>query len=405
MKKLSPSYILAGISSLAAIISFLLIRKYFGGETADGLAQSLCDVVSESGSCSKVSESSISAIRGVPVLGDLPIALFGFAFYGFIAYLFVRSEQKSENKEGYLLLAFYLLVIAFVIDLGLFSASVFYIDAVCGLCAVTWISTLILAGGTFFLIKDYSDKSIKKASSVFQPEGLNLYIIVLLFLAVGQVGGKSFHDSLVDGEHTGVAQIQKQLAEYEKAPVVPIDLPGSSIQGDPNAPITIVKFADFNCGHCMDTSHILKRILRDYPGLVKIVYKNFPLDANCNKLVQSPRPDASSCVAASAAICADKQNKFPLMYEGLYRNTENRIAHSPASVLSLAQQEGLDMNQFRSCLSSPAVRTQINKEVDDAAKVEIHSTPSLFINNKPIRSGTPNEAFLRALIESLIKKV
>ncbi|WP_367898155.1 thioredoxin domain-containing protein [Leptospira sp. WS58.C1] len=405
MKKLSHSYILAAISGIAAFISFLLIRKYFGGETADGLAQSLCDAVSETGSCSKVSESSISAIRDVPWFGDLPIALFGFAFYGFVTYLFIRSEKNPENREGYLLLSFYILLLGLVVDLGLFSASVFYIDAICGLCAATWILTLILVVGTFFQIKNYQDKSLKKAFSVFQLEGLNTYIVVLLFLAAGQIGGKSFHDSLVDGEHTGVAQIQKQLADYEKAPVVSIDLQGSSIQGDPNAPITIVKFADFNCGHCMDTSHILKRVLRDYPGLVKIVYKNFPLDANCNRLVQSPRPDASSCVAASAAICADKQNKFPAVYEGLYRNTENRIAHSPASVLSLAQQEGLDMNQFRACLSSPAVRNQINKEVDDAAKVEIHSTPSLFINNKPIQSGTPKEAFLRALIESLIKKV
>ncbi|TGK03184.1 protein-disulfide isomerase [Leptospira langatensis] len=405
MKKLPSNYILAVVSAVAAFISFLLIRKFFGGQAGDGVAQAICDALSDSGSCDKVSESSISAIRGVPIFGDIPIALFGFVFYGFITYLFVRSELNKEGAKGYLLFSFYLLLLALVVDVVLFSISVFYIDAICGLCAVTWTCTVLLTAGTFLQIRDFGDKSPKIIPSVLKTEGLNVYIAILALLVVGQIGGKSLNNSLVEGEHGGLSQIQKQLADYEKAPLLAIDTKGASFQGDPNAPITIVKYADFNCGHCMHTSHILKKVLRDYDGIVKVVYKNFPLDASCNRLVQAPRPEASSCVAASAAICADKQKKFAIMYDDLYKDTENQVMHTPSTVLSLAQQEGLDMNQFRSCLSSPAVRDQINKEVDEADKLQIHSTPSLFINNKAIQSGTPNEQFLRALIESLIKKV
>ncbi len=405
MKKLPSNYILAVISGIGAIVSFLLIRKYFGGQAGDGVAQALCDALSDTGSCNKVSESAISAIRNIPWIGDLPIALFGFVFYGFISYLFVFSEIKKEEGEGYLVLAFYLLVLGLVVDLGLFLVSVFYIDAICGLCAVTWVTTLVLVAGTFIQIKDVTNKSPSRIYSVVSKEGLNTLIVILGASVIGLIGGKSFHNSLVDGEHGGLSQIQKQLSDYEKAPTLSIDIKGASFQGDPNAPITIVKFADFNCGHCMHTSHILKKILRDYDGVVKVVYKNFPLDGTCNRLISSARPEASSCVAASAAICADKQKKFPNMYDALYKNTENQVMHTLSTVLGQAQELNLDMNQFRSCLSSVTVRDQINKEVDEADKLEIHSTPSLFINNKAIQSGTPKEEFLRALIENLIKKV
>lgn len=405
MKKLPSNYILSALAAIGAVISFFLIRKYFGGQGGDGVAQALCDALSETGSCNKVSESAVSAIRNVPFFGDIPIALFGFVFYGLLAFLFVRSETQKEESVKYLLLAFYLLIVGFVIDLGLFATSVFYIDAVCGLCAATWAVTVLLLVGTYIQIRDIKDKSPAQLIPSISKEALNYVIVILGALVIGLIGGRSFTNSLVEGEHTGLSRIQKQLSDYEAAPTVSIDIKGASFQGDPNAPITIVKFADFNCGHCMHTSHILKKILRDYDGVVKVVYKNFPLDGSCNRLISSPRPEASSCVAASAAICADKQKKFPAMYDSLYKNTENQVMHTLSTVLAQAQDLKLDMNQFRSCLSSVAVKDQINHEVDEADKLQIHSTPSLFINNKPIESGTPKEEFLRALIENLIKKI
>lgn len=51
------------------------------------MGETICNALSESGSCDKVSESAYSAIRNVPGLGDLPIALFGFLFYGFVGFL------------------------------------------------------------------------------------------------------------------------------------------------------------------------------------------------------------------------------------------------------------------------------------------------------------------------------
>ncbi|WP_061247862.1 thioredoxin domain-containing protein [Leptospira alstonii] len=405
MSQLSKNKISIILSVLGLILSFLLIQKYYGDPSSVG--ETLCNALSESGSCDKVSESSYSAIRNVPILGDLPIALFGFLFYGFVGFLFVFSEIKKETAEANLRLAFYVLILGFVADLGLFIISVGVIKALCGLCAATYVVTIALLAVNFPDFKSLSDKSVRAVLNSLSGNALNFLIVILSFFVLGLYGGKISTGGarLVSGAANGEKSIQEQLKEFETTPTVPIDLKDAPVVGDPNAPITIVKYADFNCGHCMHTSKILKSFLSEYDGIIKVAYKNFPLDGNCNRLVGRKSPEASSCVAASAALCANQQNKFYPVYTGLYDDNEAGVMHTAVTVTRLAEKSGLKMDQFRACMGSPKIRDQINREVDEAEKLKINSTPTLFINNKPLpKSGTPDADFLRQLIHRLINQ-
>ncbi|MGQ2825432.1 vitamin K epoxide reductase/DsbA family protein, partial [Leptospira kirschneri] len=358
-----------------------------------------------SGSCDKVSESAYSAIRNVPGLGDIPIALFGFLFYGFVGFLFVLSEIKKESAEANLRLAFYVLILGLTADLGLFLLSVGVIKALCGLCVATYVVTILLLAVNFSAFKSLSDKSVGAVLNSLNGNFFNFIIVILSFFVLGLYGGKISTNGarLVSGTANGEKSISEQLKEFGTTPAVSIDLKDVPVVGDPNAPITIVKYADFNCGHCMHTSKILKSFLSEYNGIIKVAYKNFPLDGNCNRLVGRKAPEASSCVAASAALCANEQKKFYPVYTGLYDDNEAGVMHTAVTVTRLAEKNGLNMDQFRSCMSSIKIRNQINREVDEAEKLKINSTPTLFINNKPLpKSGTPNVDFLHQLIRQLI---
>ncbi|AKP24588.1 Vitamin K epoxide reductase family protein [Leptospira interrogans serovar Manilae] len=403
MNQFSKNKISIILSVLGLIFSFLLIQKYYGDPSSVG--ETICNALSESGSCDKVSESAYSAIRNVPGLGDLPIALFGFLFYGFVGFLFVLSEIKKESAEANLRLAFYVLVLGLVADLGLFLLSVGVIKALCGLCAATYGVTIALLIVNFPTFKSLSDKSIGTVLNSLNGNFFNFIIVILSFFVLGLYGGKISTGGarLVSGAANGEKSISEQLKEFGTTPTVSIDLKDVPVVGDPNAPITIVKYADFNCGHCMHTSKILKSFLSEYNGIIKVAYKNFPLDGNCNRLVGRKSPEASSCVAASAALCANEQKKFYPVYTGLYDDNEAGVMHTAVTVTRLAEKNGLNMNQFRSCMSSTKIRDQINREVDEAEKLKINSTPTLFINNKPLpKSGTPNVDFLHQLIRQLI---
>ncbi|MBE7412002.1 MAG: thioredoxin domain-containing protein [Leptospiraceae bacterium] len=406
MKKEIRILLVVGVvmAVIGCILSGILILEYF--EPGNKIGGTLCSANNDISACTKVAVSPYSGFRDIPLLGDIPVALLGFIFYGFAGTVFVlayRSEESEQNTHLSFLL--FTLGLGVVADIGLLIVSMFLIKTVCTLCVYTYFVTFALFGITFVIVQ----KDGLKMDSIFtgfSKQKVPYFLIVCAFFAVGHIFGNSVkpsHSHSISDESERKKKIENDLKMYGNAPKVDIDTKSYPFAGDKNAPITIVKYADFNCGHCMHTSHILKMILAEYTGIVKVVYKNFPLDGNCNRFVQRLMPDASSCVAASASICADRQGKFMPVYSGIYSDTEKGVMHTISSVTQIASSSGLNMGQFQKCMGSNDTREQILKEVEEAGKLKIESTPSLFVNNKPIPSGTPDVDFLRELIKQLMK--
>lgn len=410
LKKFNIIGIIVTIIGLSLCI--LLIQEFFG--SAGGLAKSLCSATGDGDSCSKVADSSWSGFRGVPILGDIAVAHIGFTFYGLCGFLFFSIlKANEEDKKGFVSLLFLLSVLAIFIDVILLIISVTQIKTVCILCALTYVVTLSIFAISFVQAKSYlgqegiMDQIKLRVGKNIATNVLNYTIIVLLFYACGiGIARMSKTDSNDQGPdpEANKAYLQSKVDAFEKRSSVNINLSQAPMIGSPQAPITIVKYADFNCGHCMHTSHILRQLLAEYPNQIKIYYKNFPLDGTCNPLVQRKDPSASSCIAASAALCANKQGKFKEVYTGLYNDTENGIRHTISSVKEVAVKAGTNVQQLQSCMGSTEIQNFILQEVKEGEVLNIQSTPSLYVNNKPLDPGTPNPNFLKALVEHLLQK-
>ena len=78
-----------------------------------------------------------------------------------------------------------------------------------------------------------------------------------------------------------------------------IDLSNEPVKGNPEAKVTIIEFSDFNCPACKGAVQVVERILNEYNGKVKLVFKNYPLASH-----------EGSFVAAMAAECAHEQGRF-----------------------------------------------------------------------------------------------
>ena len=390
-KKIDLNLFAIILSAAGAALSALLTIEYFGG--ASGVVHALCGAEN---SCHTVSQSDFSAIRNFPVLGDIPIAVFGFTFYGFLAYIFylARSTESQQAKGIYRDISFYLISLGLVVDIGLLGISVFVIGAVCNLCASTYAVTLFL-----FLISLYLKRYITEEDVEQEIENVSLnrwnYTLVILFLfTIGMTLGRL---------SAGGSNTASVFDEFDKSPKLGIETAGAPVLGDPNAPVTIVKFADFNCGHCMKASKVLRVLLSSYKGIVRVVYKNFPLDGSCNQYVERKQPGASSCVAALGAICADRQGKFKNVYAALYDNNEKGIMHSTASVIEVAANAGVNMDKFRKCMSSPDASKQLDFEIEQAMKLKINSTPSMFVNDKALPPGAHDYEFMQSVVNHIMK--
>jgi protein-disulfide isomerase len=169
---------------------------------------------------------------------------------------------------------------------------------------------------------------------------------------------------------------------------VTIPVAGAPVTGPANAPITLVEFSDFQCPYCSAAVAQLKEVLKMYPTQVKLIFKQFPLETH-------PQAD----LAAAAAVAAQKQGKFWALHDAMFAHPEDL---SRKGILSLAQQNGLNINQFENDMDSTAVRETVVRDVQDGNQAGVEGTPSLFINGQRYNGPITAEA-LKAIISGRLQ--
>jgi len=160
-----------------------------------------------------------------------------------------------------------------------------------------------------------------------------------------------------------------------------ISLDDDPIRGDPNAPITIVEFSDYQCPFCArfytQTLPLLKEEYIDQ-GKVNFVYRDFP--------IQSIHPNALS--AAVAAECADDQQKYWEYHDMLFERQNSWAKLDNDSVISTfskySTELGLEQEQFDACLGSGKYLQEVQNDLNDGRNYQVTGTPGFFIGNEKI---------------------
>jgi protein-disulfide isomerase len=159
-------------------------------------------------------------------------------------------------------------------------------------------------------------------------------------------------------------------------------------QGKPEAPVTIVEFADFQCPYCRSSADVLKAVLKKHPDDVRLVFRNLPL--------QNVHPNAAT--AAAAAVCADRQHMFWAMHDAMY---DDQKALSEPALRSTAERLGLNGAEFASCIASPDAKAAVDADAKAADDLAIGGTPYFFINGRPLNGTVPEEQFEAIISEEL----
>jgi protein-disulfide isomerase len=163
---------------------------------------------------------------------------------------------------------------------------------------------------------------------------------------------------------------------------------GAPFQGTENAPITIVKFEDFQCPFCKQAQAVFTTVLSRYNGKVRLVHKDMPLD--------SIHPAAR--LASEAARCAQDGGKFWQFHDKLY---EHAPKHTIDELRSYAKEVGLKQSTFAECLSSGKFKAAIQKDVSEGAQLGITGTPTFFINGRELSGVQSFEAISQIIEEEL----
>lgn len=174
---------------------------------------------------------------------------------------------------------------------------------------------------------------------------------------------------------------------------------GSPILGNPDAPITIVEFGDYQCEMCYKWFHDTKpAIVQDFidSGKVNLVFVDLAFLGQ-----DSPK-------AAQATYCAEDQGKYWDYHNLLYTSQEhvdNGWANSER-LKAFAFSLGLDMDLFESCIDSGKYSKRVSYNIDEARKHGANATPTFFVidsdgNQIKIPGAQPYSTF-KKVIDSMI---
>lgn len=255
-------------------------------------------------------------------------------------------------------------------------------------------------------VEPVSEPSQKKST----PMGLIVALVAVVAVAAFFAG--SYFSSL-DSDTVTQSELEDAISRLEAkldrvqvqpsaaAPPQPLRISADDdpVRGDPNAPITIIEFSDFQCPFCA-RFHVqtLPSLMEEYinTGKVNFVYRDFP--------IQSIHPNALP--AAVAAECANEQGKYWEYHDTLFEKQSSwaRLDSNTAiaTFTQYAQDIELEMEQFNSCLASGKYLQEVQNDLSDGRDYEITGTPGFFIGNDKIgfvklNGAQPFESFKRII--------
>lgn len=168
------------------------------------------------------------------------------------------------------------------------------------------------------------------------------------------------------------------------------------IRGAKTAKITLVEFSDLECPFCKRIHPTMQRLLQEYDGKVRWVYRHFPLRSLHSKAAKE----------AEATECAGEQGKFWEYVDKIFEVTPSNDGLDSAQLPSLAEQVGLNRKKFEDCLASGKYASRVSQDEQDAVAAGGRGTPHTVILTSdgkkiPVSGALPFEQF-KSIIDPLL---
>ena len=165
------------------------------------------------------------------------------------------------------------------------------------------------------------------------------------------------------------------------------EIKGAPMKGAKDAPVTIVQFSDFQCPFCSRVEPTVAKVMDEYKGKVRVVWRDLPLPFHPNAMP-----------AAIAARAAGEQGKFWEMHDKIFADQ----AHMDrATYEKYAGELGLNMGKFKAALDANKGKEAIEADSAAGGKIGARGTPAFFINGKFLSGAQPFESFKAKIDEEL----
>lgn len=181
----------------------------------------------------------------------------------------------------------------------------------------------------------------------------------------------------------------RDLGVRQIDPNAPLPEATGYLLGNPEAPVKVIEFADFECPACerfftLSEPDVKKRLVET--GIVSYRFMDFPLPIHAN-----------TWHASNAAACANEQGKFWEMHDALFSTQDqwNGMAtrRPKGKLQELARMIGLDVKQWEQCFDSQRLIPNIQAHEREALRHGANQTPTFIIGSRMIPGSISYDRF------------
>jgi len=378
---------IAGIGM--AVASFMTIDHFFAANYPVSIWEgSFCDI-SAFFNCDSSAFSAISAIWKVPI-GYFEMMLGGLVALGTI---FPSTTLERTNRSLSLLN-----VVGVVV---LLAYSVVILGTLCLLCTGYY----LFSGLSFYLFwKHGTDREEPGLIGRYLKPSLTILATFGIVTLMGAWGVSRYHQVRIEAQSGSVvSRIVNQFFDLPLVENPSFISPYWSVRSTEqfeDAPIRIIEYADLLCPDCLFLAEQLDRLKVEFEGKINVAFQFFPLEAECNTVVEK---DLHPGTCDLTLIAARDPSRFVEIHDEIWANF--RSARNPAWRRELAEKYGVE-----DALTDPATREIVNRIIETGREYEktheryshgIRSTPTMIINNRMIIGTLPYEQ-LRAIFQALV---
>jgi protein-disulfide isomerase len=217
-------------------------------------------------------------------------------------------------------------------------------------------------------------------------------VSLALITAVLVVMPQQKDEAVTRGDGTSAAQPQG-AAEPTDDPLAKLARrqPGDPMAvGDPEAPVVMVNYSEFQCPFCgkfaRDTEPELVKEYVD-KGILRIEWRDFPYLGQ------------ESLTAARAGRAAAAQGKFWEFHDAMFGDQlpPNSGRLTKAHVSGIAKRIGLDVERFAKDMDSSAVAGAVQRDFQEGQSIGVTGTPAFLVNGQPIIGAQPTAEFVMVI--------
>ena len=356
-------------------------------------------------SCDVVHATTFARFLGIPV------AWWGFLFYLWTGIMVLIAAVRKSSEQAQAGVAATLVLSAGAVVFSLYKAyHLALLETLCLVCGAMYIINVaifaLLAKALGFgkgqlrrFFPAYFKVLFGKAANLgFQPQPVFYAALIVAFFSLGYISIDSYEEKRVLPINDMMAQALK--AHFAQSPINVQPDPAAAMWGNPEAPITIIEFSDFQCPACRDAAFLFKPALYEFREYVRLYFMNYPLDKAINPYTRRGiHPQAG--LAARAGVCAQKFGDFWGYHDELFRNQKK---FSRQLFLRMGEARKWNLQDFEACLDAESTFERVRRDIEYAYQVRVQATPTIYINGRHFR-GWRSPEFIRMVIREELKRL